>query len=150
MSMHTIRTYCRWSDFEEWILEGKYRCSYQQCWYILHSHRDQYPAGIHWYLEGWNQHVTAPQNSSNILQTNYKKQTNKQTNKKTKNKYTIDCCITCAVESISLIASLTAAVVTSNGITAISILITVVKTIQLTLINIWMEQNGLAYSNTGP
>ena len=45
-------------------------------------------------------------------------------------------CVTCAVESISLIARVTAAVVTSNGIDAVSILITVIKTTQLTLINI--------------
>ena len=45
-------------------------------------------------------------------------------------------CVTCAVESISLIARVTAAVVTSNGIDAVSISITVIETTQLTLINI--------------
>ena len=45
-------------------------------------------------------------------------------------------CITCAVESISLIARVAAAVVTSNGINAVSISITFIETIRLTFINI--------------
>ena len=61
----------------------------------------------------------------------------------------MDCCITCAVESISLIARVTAAVVTSNSIDAVSILITVIETTQLTLINIWTgREQSLYNSNT--
>ena len=49
---------------------------------------------------------------------------------------TTHACITCTVESISLIATYTAAVVTSNGVDAVSIFITVIEATWLTLINI--------------
>jgi len=48
-------------------------------------------------------------------------------------------CLTCAVESISFIATSTVTDVTSNGIHTISIFITVIQTIGLALIDIYIK-----------
>ena len=120
-SCHANTTHYKWSHFQEWNLGSKVCiCSCQQCCCILRSRRDQYPADIHQYLErGINQQLSHKCMRGILLHLHMHHVT-----------------ITCAVESISLIATYTAAIVTSNGIDAVSISITVIETIQLTLINI--------------
>ena len=150
-SPHITSTHYKRSDFQEWILGSKVcRHSCQQCCYILHSHRCLYPSDIHWYLEEtyllcktlldvqphshiaygimWLHHHSLCEIQVNLIVCHSIKILNAL--------YMFHVTLTCAAESISLIATVTSAVVTSNGISASGIFITVIEPVWCTFINI--------------